>query len=381
MNRKVTLFKPGKVTPLKLKGPFRLATFSYTIMLLCLALSPSTVNGQDVHYSQFYNAPTNINPALTGVFGGDVRFMGNYRGQWSKTPVDYRTFTAVADMKFINRTAKKGFFAGGLAFNYDQAGFSNLNLTSLGFNGSYTHQLSNKFFATFGGLISANQRRFKTDDLTFDNGFDTGSGTYDPSLGSGENFAATNRFFLDFGAGLNIRLQGRNAAEMIDRLEKRSKLDFGVGIFHITQPNQSFYDGYKTPLTMRVTPYALGVLQVSKNLDVLTKLIGQFQAPYKEFLGMIGGRLHLSRRLGRQLAVQLGVGYRFNDLGGFTASRDAWMPNIEVHYNQWRAGFSYDVNISDFNVTTQRRGGPEFSVRYVLRKVRPLPYFKHCPLI
>lgn len=351
-----------------------------TLLSLCW-LGVGMVNAQDIHYTQFYNAPMTINPALTGVFGGDVRFMGNYRGQWANTPVDYRTFTAVADMKFINRTAKKGFFSGGLSFNYDQAGYSKLNLTNLGLSGSYTHQLSNNFFASLGAMASANQRRFQLDDLTFDTGFDTGSGTYDPTLGSGESFGSTNKFFLDFAAGINFRLQGLDAAEVIDRLEKRSKLDFGVGFFHVTEPDQSFYDNYKTPLTMRFAPYVLGVVQLGRNLDAVGNLVGQFQAPYKEFIGMIGARVHLSRRLGRQLAVQLGVAYRFNEIDEFTASRDAWMPNIEVHYRQWRAGFSYDVNISDFNVTTNRRGGPEFSIRYILRKVRPLPYFKHCPLI
>lgn len=379
MNSQIVLLSTKKALFPKPPNQVRLNKF-FTFLAVCW-LATSSLRAQDIHYTQFYNAPLTINPALTGVFGGDIRFMGNYRGQWSRTPVDYSTFTAVADMKFINRTAKKGFFSGGLSFNYDQAGYSRLNLTNLGLSGSYTHQLSNQFFTSFGAMVSANQRRFQVDDLTFDNNFDPGTGTADPALGSGENFGSTNRFFMDFAAGINFRLQGLDAAEVIDRLEKRSKLDFGVGIFHINQPDQSFYDNYETPLTLRFAPYVLGVVQLGRNLDAVGNLVGQFQAPYKEFLGMIGARIHLSRRLGRQLAVQLGVSYRFNEIDQFTATRDAWMPNIEVHYRQWRAGFSYDVNISEFNITTQRRGGPEFSVRYILRKVRPLPYFKHCPLI
>lgn len=379
MNYQFVPIKAGKVVFQKPQNQVNLNKLIYPLILLWLVVGK--LGAQDLHYSQFYNAPMTISPSLTGVFGGDVRFMGNYRGQWSRTPVDYRTFTAVVDMKFINRTARKGFFAGGLAFNYDQAGYSKLNLTNLGLNGSYTRQLSNKFFVSLGGLVSANQRRFKLDDLEFDSGFDPGSGTFDPSLGTGETFPSTSKFFLDFGAGINLRLQGLDAAEMIDRLTKRSKLDVGVGVFHITQPDQSFYDNYESPLTTRITPYILGVLQVSNNVDLVGNLIGQFQEPYQEYLGMVGGRIYLSRRLGRPLAVQLGVGYRFNDIKAFSASKDAWMPNVEVHYKQWRAGFSYDINISGFNVTTQKRGGPEFSVSYVLHKVRPLPYFKHCPLI
>lgn len=379
MNHQIIPIKTGKFISQIPPGYNILKRFVTSLILFFLVIGTSTA--QDIHYTQFYNAPLTINPALTGVFGGDIRFMGNYRGQWSRTPVDYRSFTAVADMKFINRTAGKGFFSGGLVFNYDQAGYSNLNLTNLGLSGSYTRQLSNNFFASFGGMVSANQRRFNTDDLTFDNNFDPVSGTADPSLGSGEGFPSTNRFFLDLAAGINFRLQGVNAAELIDRLEKRSKLDFGIGVFHVNQPDQSFYDNYEIPLDIRLAPYIMGVVQLGRNLDAIGNLVGQFQAPYKEFLGMIGARVHLSRKLGRQLAVQLGIGYRFNELDQLTATRDAWMPSVEVHYRQWRAGFSYDINISDFDITTQGRGGPEFSVRYILRKVRPLPYFKHCPLI
>ena len=380
MNDKHVLLKTNETVFLTLLNQVILNKKIYPLVLL-LWVAIYSGKAQDIHYSQFYNAPLNINPALTGVFGGDIRFMGNYRSQWRRTPVDYTTFTGAVDMKFINRTATKGFFSGGLTFNYDQAGYSKLNLINLGLNGSYTRQLSNKFFVSFGAMVAANQRRFQTDDLTFDSGFDTGTGTYDPSLGSGESFSSTSRFFLDFGGGINFRLQGLDAAVMIDRLEKRSKLDFGIGVFHITQPDQSFYENYESPLTIRIAPYALGVVQLGPNLDAVANLVGQFQEPYREYLGMIGGRLYLSRKLGRQIAVQLGVGYRFSEFSGLSLSRDSYVPAIEVHYNQWRAGFSYDVNTSDFNVTTQKRGGPEFSIRYVLRKIRPLPYFKHCPLI
>ncbi len=57
------------------------------------------------------------------------------------------------------------------------------------------------------------------------------------------------------------------------------------------------------------------------------------------------------------------------------------IPGIEFFYNGWQAGFTYDINISDFNVATSKKGGPEISLRYIFRKVRPLPIFKICPLI
>ncbi|MFH1322164.1 MAG: type IX secretion system membrane protein PorP/SprF [Bacteroidota bacterium] len=37
---------------------------------------------QDIHFSQFYQTPLIINPALTGSFNGQVRVLMNYKDQW-----------------------------------------------------------------------------------------------------------------------------------------------------------------------------------------------------------------------------------------------------------------------------------------------------------
>lgn len=335
-----------------------------------------SLNAQDFHYSQFYNAPLNLNPALTGIFKGDVRAMGNLRSQWHSVPVDYLTVTMAADQQFVRKTAKPGFFSAGIAFNYDKAGYSKLHLVNLGLTGSYTQKLTNTFFTTVGAGLGVGQRAFNTSALTFDRQFDDGRGTYDETLSNGENFSNTSNFYLDFSAGVNFRLQSLQEPALVDLLNKRSRLDFGIGFFHLNTPDQSFLEGDKAPLTMRISPYLTGVVQVGKSFDVVGHFTAQWQKPYSEYLGGLGIRAHIDKRLGHQIALTLGVGYRFNNEFG-----DGFIPGIELSYNAWEAGFTYDVNVSDFNVATQGRGGPEFSIRYYLRKVRALPFYRVCPLI
>ncbi len=350
---------------------FRLRKIFYPLLLLLL--SGWMLRAQDIHYSQFYNAPLNQNPALTGLYRGDVRFMGNYRTQWRQVPVDYQTLSAVADMKIYPRLKENGLFAAGLAFNYDQAGLSKLQLVQIGLNSSYLHRTSEYSYLSFGLQLSAMQRGFKPDALTFDNQFNSIRGFFDPTLPTGENFTNTTNFFFDLAAGVNFRVQGANDNDLIDKLEKRNKIDVGIGFFHLNRPDQSFFEGYKSPLFLRMSPYISGTLMLGKNFDFVGNLTGQFQGPYREVLGMAGIKVHANRRVGEQLAVQLGGGYRFDNFG------DAYFPNFEVFFNNWQAGFSYDVNISAFRVATNRRGGPEFSVRYIIK--RPPPLFKVCPLI
>ena len=70
----------------------------------------TALKAQDPIFSQFYSTPMQINPALTGLFKGDLRFIGNYRSQWNKVPVNYMTFSGGVDQKFINTNLKNSLF-------------------------------------------------------------------------------------------------------------------------------------------------------------------------------------------------------------------------------------------------------------------------------
>lgn len=338
-------------------------------------LTTSKLNAQDIHYSQFQGAPMNLSPGLTGVFQGDTRFMGNYRSQWSNVPVDYLTFTGFTDFKFIRRSDRNGFFAAGAFINYDQAGYSRLNLVNLGLSGSYTQRISEKVFATAGLQVGVAQRSFQTEELTYDNQFDSDRQRFDPTLPSRENFDRTSNVYGDFSAGLNLRFQAKQNDVLVDRLDKRTKVDVGAGLFHLNRPDQSFLDDDPALLSVRISTYALGTVMVSNNFDVVFGATAQFQKPYREAVGMLGGQFHINRSLGKQLSFLSGLGYRFQSIS------DAVIPTIGVTYNTWKVGISYDINISEFNLATRRRGGPEISVQYLIKRVHPLPTFKICPLI
>lgn len=353
-------FKPGKV------------------LLLCsmLFFSGKSIYAQDFHYSQFFNAPLHLNPGLTGIYNGDIRYMGNYRSQWASVPVNYQTFTVAVDAKFIRKTFRKGFFSGGLELNYDQAGLSRMRLIDVNLSGSYTATFSEHFLMTLGATGRVGQRSFDDTDLSFDHQYNPINGQYDPYADNGEDFGNGSLFFPDLATGINFRLQDIESTALVNRLDKRSKLDFGVGVFHLLRPDQSFIGTNKSPLPMRLSPYLMGTLMLGRNFDFILNGTAQFQSSYREIVGLAGLKIHLNRNLGKQFALQLDFGYRYaNEFG------DAMVPGIEFFYNGWQAGFTYDINISDFNVATSKRGGPEISVSYIFRKVRPLPIFKICPLI
>lgn len=343
------------------------------VLLIVFLFFGGQIRGQDMHFAQFHNALFHLNPALTGIFRGDLRFSGNFRNQWRSVPVDYETYALGMDARFTHKQLKDGFFAGGVVMDYDRSGYSRLTLQNLGVQFSYTQQLGEGIFLSAGMHAAVNQRSFDLGGLTFDNQYNETMGAYDPVLSPDEEFLAENnrKMFVSYGTGLNFRYQNSDNQALIDRLERRTKIDVGLGIFHLNRPDQSFVEGFEQVLSMRFVPYVLGTFQVGENMDLIGNVAAFFQGPYRETIGVLGGRLHLNRDPGSQLAVQLNFGYRFED---------GLVPGLEFFYQGLRFGLNYDLNTSDFDVATGGRGGPEISVGYVVRFVPRLAY-KVCPII
>lgn len=350
-----------------------------TLRLLMVAMIVSLLSGisfaQDFHYSQFYNAPLHLNPALTGIFRGDIRAMGNYKSQWVDVPVDYKTVTLAVDKKFLKVSSNDGFFSGGVAFNYDRAGDSKLNWANLDLNLSYTRVFSPKVIVSVGGKAALISRGFDNDGLRYDSQFDESRGAFNPDFPDNENFSQDNFVFPDFGVGINLRLQSKQTDELVFRNNRRTKLDVGVALHHLTAPNQTFFDE-SVNLERRLSPYAIGTLQVLPVVDAVAAINYQSQGEfYDEIVMMLGGRVWIKNTINNQISLMAGMGLRRD------SNQDAYWPTFEVTYNNLMVGLNYDFNTSQFDVATENRGGMELSVRYIIRKVRPLPEFKVCPLL
>lgn len=325
-----------------------------------IILTPSILISQDLHYTQFYNAHVNINPGLTGIFNGDVRMAANYRNQWKVLPIPYMTVTGAYDMKLYRKRDKTGFFGAGVVFNYDRAGDSELSLGTLGLNGSYSMPVTKSSFLTFGAQLAFSRRAFSLDDLTFDEQFD--GAKFDPTRAITESFDRKALFVPDFSAGLNYRAQKSS----------RTKADIGVAAFHLNNPRNPFYtDDKSVKLPIRFAISALVQGKVANSVDILAHGIAQFQKPYREFILGAGPKFYLNQKRGKDFAVGVYGMYRFKDAIG---------PALHVYMNELQLGISYDVNTSAFKTVTNRRGGPEISLLYIITKVKPLSQFKACPI-
>ncbi len=305
----------------------------------------------------------NLSPAATAIFRGDVRFIGSYRNQWAKDDiVDYLTFSGSVDAKFFNPKMQNSFFGGGLIFNYDQAGDLSLNLAQLGLNGSYTQRLAEKHFVTAGLQLGFVNRRY-TNNLRVDNQYN--GDVFVDNLPTREPIDEADASFVDFSAGLNYHWQ---------KPSKRSKLDLGVGLFHIAEPGYSFYEDESVVYPQRLSLYGRGAVGLGRKFDLLPMAMHQIQGKHSQTLLGLAGRLHLNQKVTRKTAIQLGLNYRFHSDEG-----DAWIPNLEFHQQSWLIGLSYDINISEFEIATQNRGGLEVHLNYIITRVK-IDEVKICPI-
>lgn len=345
-----------------MKRTLYLRQFCLHIAILFLG---TTLLAQDIHFSQFGNSPLNLNPGLNGVFGGDIRFVGNFRSQWNAVPVPYTTFSGSIENKiYYRRNQYDRYLTAGLMINYDRQGSIALTSLQIGIPIALTLPVAKNNFLSLGVIPAFGQRSFGTNKWTFDAQFV--DCLFDPTASTHEDgsFFSTNLQYFDLSVGLNYRHYAKKS---------RTRFDIGGALHHVNRPDHNFWTNNTDDvrLAVRMALHGNALVQVSEPFDLLGQVLYQEQGTYRELVYGVAGRLLLNARPYHELAVQVGASFRHR----YT---DAFVWTAEVHWRTWTLGFSYDMNLSDFTIATENRGGPEVALIYRLYKIKPA--VKQCPI-
>jgi type IX secretion system PorP/SprF family membrane protein len=198
------------------------------IIFFVLVIKSLTSFSQDHLYSQFFNSPLYLNPALTGQFQGDLRMNFIYRNQWTAVPGTLSYTTASIDLNIPQ-------FGGGvgLLVTHSSEGTAYLNKTNIA--GLYSYSVgSDDFVLSFGIQAGVTNRSIDYGKLVFDDQIDPTLGIISGPLG--ENLPFNNKFYFDAGAGTNLVIGDFN---------------IGAAFQHINQPNESL-TGIPAKLPMRI---------------------------------------------------------------------------------------------------------------------------------
>ncbi len=315
------------------------------LIFMCLITSVQLL-GQDIHFSQVNRQPIFQNPANSGLFKGDLRFSANYKDQWRSVTVPFSTIALAIDGKW----KAKGLNFGGVLFQ-DQVGDGTFKTIEL--LGSLSKQLkltSDSVHSISVGLQAGiNYRHVNLDQFYVDNQFNGIS--FDPNLPTGENFSSDSRINPTVAAG----------AVYTFLRSKKEQFVFGLSGHNLNKPNQGFY-GAKIPRARRLSLFGTYERVLTSDLALLPGFTLNFQGKYREIVLGSQVRYTLINRLGDYKSVNGGVWIR---------GRDAVILRVGLDIQNWSFGMSYDTNISKLIPASRLRGGLEFSVHYILTRLKP----------
>ncbi|RZK89439.1 MAG: type IX secretion system membrane protein PorP/SprF, partial [Pedobacter sp.] len=138
--------------------------------VLLLLILPIITMAQDNIYSQFYNAPIYLNPALTGQFEGDIRVNALYRNQWTGLSGDFSYLSASADLNLQKLNSGVG-----LIFNRSSEGTAYLQKNNIAL--SYSYIIGGEDFTlSFGLQGGITNQKLNWDRLVFGDQIDINAG-------------------------------------------------------------------------------------------------------------------------------------------------------------------------------------------------------------
>ena len=337
-----------------------LCVYCFFLIVYCL-LPTAHCFAQDIHFSQFNSSPLNLNPALTGLFDGDYRFVGNDRNQWGSVTVPYKTFSGSYDMRMLAGKIKSGILGGGIIFNNDRAGDASLGITQANLSLSYSKKIDKDSvqLLSVGVQTGIAQRSIDYTKLMFDEQYD--GDTYNPNYNTGQNFSSSSFTYFDVSSGVNWFYRPR----------ERFKMNFGASMFHINTPKQNFLNANDVKLHRKVVLHGSGQFKVRPKIDLMPSFIFERQNTFQEFVVGTSFRYMIQSFEGYNNAFYL---------GGFYRTSDAFIFSTGMDYKNINVGLSYDVNISKLRPASNGRGGLELSVIYIIKKFIPLKVKKKiCP--
>lgn len=330
------------------------------LLVLSFVLFGTTLSAQDIHFSQFYMAPLDLNPAMTGVMNCNIRVTANYRNQWASVIRSnaYNTYSVSYDQKIP--VGRNDYFGAGALFWGDRAGSLGLGIMQGRLSGSYAKKMGGfrkrSHYLAFGAEVGFGQRRVDFTNAQF-GAQHNGNGEYDPTLSPEENalLASSNsRTYFDASAGLL----------WFSVLDENTNFFVGAAYHHLNRANIAFTNGTSTPLYSKITVHGGGEFLVSDRMGLIPGMIMRFQGKSMEIIPGTSVKYIFGKSRRSQQALQLGAWYRMSNSSEGAITSDAVILSTKFDYNEFTLGFSYDLNVSSLKTASNSNGAYEFALQY-----------------
>ena len=327
----------------------------YIVLLMFLFAFDSNVKAQDVHFSQYINTPFMINPALTGLFRGDLRTSLHYRDQWQSISNGFKTYAFSLDRPLLNKLHENNYLGIGLSMYSDLAGSGNYGTTMLNLSLSGIKHLDVRNIISAGFNFSYLQRSLNQSDLTWSNQYDPSQG-YNSNLQSDELGMLNSRNNFDLSAGFAWKFRSHNSPNIyLDQFRSR----LGFSLFHINTPNVSLIENLKENENIKIVAHGDAWVKMTDKYAFLPSFYFLNQGTHNELIVGTIMRVEVQdkSKYGKINGMDILVGtyYRVGD---------AIIPTISLRVAKYEISLSYDINISGLTQASQYMGGLEIGFKF-----------------
>lgn len=332
----------------------------FSLILLISLISLFSLQGQDIHFSQFYSVPTLMNPASTGNISGDYRVGLHNKSHFFNQANQFQTVAAFGDVTLLQGELLRESWLGiGMQVYYDDAGSGRLQTLGGGPTVAFHKALiSEKLYLSGGMGFVFTRKQFDLDDLTYNSQYSEQGFT----LASGESFENVEANYLDVSAGLNLSYT----------VTRDTRVNLGAAFLHVNKPRESLYfnDNVIGNNTRNIRP----AISLTADIGLANWGLhpGAFYSTSNNAQEVILGSnfsYTLVQSEDTPTKAYIGAWYRMGEAailaGGFEVQG-------------FRLLLSYDLNTETLRENSPNRKGFEISLIHFGR-FRPAPSKMHCP--
>jgi len=314
--------------------------FTSIIVLFWVIFCSGQLMAQDIHYTQFYDSPINLNPALAGHVEGKYRVNLMYRAQWPgiSNGFTYTTPSASFDINFGKPTQGNSWGLGAVIVNDQTSGGLNTFEALLG--GAYHFNVDGREmnYISGGAQVGLIQKRISRGDLSFGNQFDPGTGEFNSGINVETGLTFTDVSYPDARVGITW-------ATYLDGFDFR----LGGAYMHLLGGQEGFIA--ESDLPARLVVHADAKAAIGQNIFLRPHILYMTQAQATQ----LNFGTHVGYNFGNKTAAYIGAGMR---------SADAIVTILGFEIWGLRVGLAGDFTNTIVSGVSGAVGSYEFSLSY-----------------
>ncbi len=326
------------------------------LVLVLLMTVITTASSQDAHFSQWQNTPLTLNPAMTGVFNGKLRFSNDFRSQWSGITKAYTDIHVSLEVPVARALLRNGqFFGVGFLLMQNRSGNDVFRQTILQGSLSYTTPIDDgDNFISVGFQGGLNQSSIDFNHSTW--GSQWNGDNFDATSGYGDSISIAQFSYVDLSAGVFWHYVP----------DQYNYVYAGGAVQHVGGENNSFYIDGINPIHRRYVANVGSEIALNDEHEgwFCPKALVMLQGNQKEIIG--GASIKNKVRFKSQYTnYQKEVMFT---VGGYYRFADAIILAARFEYNYLSVGVSYDYVLSSLH----RNAGAGSAYEITIALINPL---------